>query len=305
MLRKLTLTALAITAITGITPSAALAQDNQYDTVNITTTKVGDGVYMLQGAGGNIGVSAGEDGVFMIDDQFSPLTPKILAAISAISKKPVKFLINTHWHYDHTGGNENLGQQGVVIVAHDNVYKRMSTDQMIEAFNKEIPASPRAALPVVSFNDEVTFHLNDLHIKARHFSHAHTDGDSVILFQDRNIIHMGDLFFNGMYPFVDRSSGGSLAGVIAAVGKILELCDQNTKIIPGHGPLATTQDLKDYHAMMQKAVSILTPLAQKGLSTEEVIKLNPLKELNDKWGGGFMKPEAFITINYPGIADAS
>lgn len=298
MLRTLALTALTLASFTGL----AQAYD-RFDDVKIITTKVDKGIYMLQGSGGNIGISAGPDGVFMIDDQYSPLTPKILDAVTAISPEPVKFLINTHWHGDHTGGNENLGKLGVVIVAHDNVYKRLSTDQFMEAFNHKVAAAPKQALPVVSFNDEVTFHLNGLHIKARHYSHAHTDGDSVILFQDKNIIHMGDLFFNGFYPFVDQSAGGSLLGLIAATGEILNLIDGKTKIIPGHGPLASKQDLQDYHNMMQQVVQILTPLAQEGLSTEEVIKRNPLKDLNQKWGGGFMKPETFLTINYPEIVD--
>lgn len=276
---------------------------NQYDKVEIKTISLGHGIYMLQGAGGNIGISAGEDGVFMIDDQFSPLTPKILAAIAEISDKTIKFMINTHWHFDHTGGNENLGNMGVVIIAHDNVYKRLSTDQFIKAFNKQIPASPKAALPVVSFNDQVTFHFNGLHIKARHVKNAHTDGDSIIMFKDVNIVHAGDTFFNGFYPFIDAGAGGSIYGMIDATASLLTHVDDKTKIIPGHGPLANKQDLQDYHDMMVQVVKAVKPLTEKGLSLEDATKLNPLKDLNGKWGGGFMKPEAFLGIIYQTIAD--
>lgn len=277
--------------------------EDEFAKIEIKTTKVSDGIYMLEGSGGNIGIASGEDGIFMIDDQYSPLTPKILAAIKKISPKPIKFMINTHWHFDHTGGNENLGNIDVIIVAHDNVYQRLSTDQFIKAFDKQIPASPKVALPVVSFNDEVTFHLNDQHIQARHFAHAHTDGDSILFFKDKNVIHMGDIFFNGFYPFIDTSSGGSIYGVIDAATAILTQIDDKTKIIPGHGPLANKQDLQNYHDMLVQVVGAVTPLTRQGLSLEEATKRNPLKELNAKWGGGFLKPDMFLGIIYQTIAD--
>lgn len=276
---------------------------DRFAKVEIKTIPVGDGIFMLQGAGGNIGISAGEDGVFMIDDQFSPLTPKILEAIARISTKPIRFLINTHWHGDHTGGNENLGKMGVIIVAHDNVYQRLSTDQFIKAFNMKSPASPKNALPVLSFNDEVTFHLNGLHIQAYHVKNAHTDGDSIIIFKDKNIIHTGDIFFNGFYPFIDSRTGGSIYGMIEAAATLLTHVDDKTKIIPGHGPLANKQDLQNYHDMLVQVVEAVTPLTEKGLSLEEATKLDPLKDLNEKWGGGFLKPEKFLGTIYQTIAD--
>ncbi len=281
----------------------ALSSAQDFSKVEIKTIPVGDGIYMLQGAGGNIGISAGEDGVFMIDDQFSPLTPKILSAIANISKEPIKFMINTHWHFDHTGGNENLGKMGVIIVAHDNVYERLSTDQFIKAFKREVPATPKDGLPVVSFNDEVTFHMNGLHIKAQHVKNAHTDGDSIIIFKDKNIIHMGDTFFNGFYPFIDTGSGGSIYGMIDVAATLLTQVDDKSKIIPGHGPLANKQDLQNYHDMLVQAVNAVRPLTKKGLSLEEAIKLDPLKDLNEKWGGGFLKPDQFLGIIYQTIAD--
>jgi cyclase len=171
-----------------------------FENTQIQTIPVADGVYMLMGEGGNIGVSVGDDGVFLIDDEYAPLTDKVLSAVEELSDQPVRFLINTHWHSDHTGGNENLGRAGVVIVAHNNVRQRMSTDQFIESLGREVPASPSVALPIITFNDTVTFHLNDHEINAFHVAPAHTDGDSVVHFQDANVIHMGDTYFNGIYP---------------------------------------------------------------------------------------------------------
>lgn len=297
MIRFISLTISIFIGLTSLLPA------QNFDEVEIKTIKVADGVYMLQGVGGNIGLSSGEDGIFMIDDQFSPLTPKILAAINAISPKPIRFLINTHWHYDHTGGNENLGNMGVVIVAHDNVYKRLSTDQFMKDFNKAVPASPKAALPVVSFNDEVTFHLNDQHIQARHFANAHTDGDSVIFFKGRNIIHTGDIFFNGFYPYIDSGAGGSIYGMIDTTAIILNMTDDKSKIMPGHGPLANKQDLQNFHDMLKQVVSAVTPLARQGLSLEDATKLDPLKDLNEKWGNGFLKPDNFLATIYQTIVE--
>ncbi len=276
---------------------------DQFAKVEIKTTPLGDGIYMLQGSGGNIGISAGEDGVFMIDDQYSPLTPKILDAIAKISDKPVKFLINTHWHKDHTQGNENLGKKGVIIVAHDNVYERLSTDQFTKALNRESPAYPKVALPVISFNDAATFHLNGLHIQARHYAHAHTDGDSIIIFKDRNIIHTGDLFFNGFYPFIDHTAGGSIYGMIETTAVLLKLVDDKTKIIPGHGPLASKQDLQDFHDMLVRSVKIITPLVKNDLSLEDVTKKNPLKDLNKKWDNGHFDAEFYLGVIYQMIVE--
>ncbi len=291
---------LCLTLFMGLT-ALSFAQD-RFANVEIKAVPVADGVYMLQGSGGNIGISVGEDGVFMIDDQFSPLTPKILAAIKEITDKPVKFLINTHYHGDHTGGNENLGNMDVVITAHDNVYRRLHAAQLKKIKEGE-DAPSKAALPVITFNDGMTFHFNNLKIKAYHFANAHTDGDSVIHFKGANAAHMGDLFFNGFYPYIDSGSGGNIYGLIAAAAATLKQVDNETKIIPGHGPLASKQDLQGYHDMLVGVIETLTPLAKKGTSVEDVLKMNPLKDLNDQWGKGFMKPDRFLGIIYPMIVD--
>ena len=206
---------LAYSVVLLLSGSAASAQQD-FSKVEVTSEKIAEGVYMLKGAGGNIGLSVGADTAFLIDDQYAPLTPKVKAAVAALTSKPVRFVLNTHWHGDHTGGNKDLGESGTLIVAHENVRKRMSTDQFVEAFGMKEPAADPAALPVVTFTDAVTFHLNGGEIYAFHVAPAHTDGDSIVQFRKANVIHGGDTFFNGMYPFIDLSSGGSVNGMIAA-----------------------------------------------------------------------------------------
>src|SRR6266581_2776540 len=197
----------------------AHAQQRNFDAVQIKTTQVAAGIYMLEGEGGNIGVSAGEDGVFLIDDQFAPLTPKIVAAVKAISDKPIRFLMNTHWHGDHVGGNENLGK-AVVVIAHDNVYKRMSVGGAIQMLKQNYAPAPKAALPAISFGTTATFYLNGDDVTSVHLPPAHTDGDSLVRFAKANVIHSGDVFAAYRYPFIDVESGGSVKGVLRAVDRL-------------------------------------------------------------------------------------
>ncbi len=266
--------------------------------VQIETVEVAAGVYMLVGQGGNIGVSAGEDGVFLIDDQFAPLTAKIKAAVTEISQEPVRFLLNTHWHYDHTGGNENWGEEGAVIVAHDNVRRRLSTGGLIEFFKNQIPPSPKAALPVITFADSVTFHLNGDELHVFHVPPAHTDGDSVIHFKKANAVHMGDLFFNGLFPFIDGSSGGSVDGVIAAAERVHAMIDEETKIIPGHGGLGNRAELAAYIEMLKGVRARIGALVEAGKSLEEVQAAKPTAAWDDPWGKTFLNGEQFTAIVY-------
>jgi glyoxylase-like metal-dependent hydrolase (beta-lactamase superfamily II) len=279
-------------------------QEQDFSKVQMDTSKVAEGIYMLKGAGGNIGVSAGEDGVFLIDDEYAPLTEKIKAAIAEISPKPIRFLLNTHWHGDHTGGNENLGQGGVLIVAHENVRKRMSIDQFIEAFKEKVAASPKLALPVVTFTDAVTSHINGEEIHAFHVPPAHTDGDAIIQFRKANVVHMGDCFFNGLYPFIDVSSGGSIEGVIAAADRVLGMTDAATKFIPGHGPLADRAALTGFRDMLKTVRDRVKPLLAAGKTLEQVLAAKPTKDLDAVWGNGFLKPEPFVAIVYGDLARA-
>ncbi|MGB3294382.1 MAG: MBL fold metallo-hydrolase [Phormidesmis sp.] len=283
--------------------TASLAQTPDFDAVEIQTVPVADNVYMLLGEGGNIGVSAGEDGVFLIDDQFAPLTEKIRAAIAAISDEPIRFLVNTHWHFDHTGGNENLGEAGVVIVAQDEVYTRLSTEQFIEAFQREVPPSPPAALPVITFNDTATFHLNGQTMHAFHVDAAHTDGDTVIHFVEADVIHAGDTYFNGFYPFIDTSSGGSLPGMISATEEILALAGENTQIIPGHGPLSDREELEAYRQMLVDMRVRTESAITQGLTLEAFLASDPSADYDEDWGGGFLAPEQFLTIIYQDLAE--
>jgi cyclase len=208
-----------------------------------------DGIHVIMGRGGNIGVSVGEDGVFMIDDQFAPATEAILGQVKTVTDQPVRFLVNTHFHRDHTGGNENLGKAGVLIFAHDNVRARLLAGD-----------APADALPVVTFNDTTTFHMNGQTVRVFHTANAHTDGDAMIHFQEADVIHMGDTFFNGFYPFIDSRSGGSIEGVFRSIDLVLELADAETVIIPGHGPIADRDDLIAYRDMLTKARDAISPL---------------------------------------------
>lgn len=275
--------------------SNTIAQ-RDYSKVEIKTQKVADGVFVLMGAGGNIGVSIGDDGVFLIDDQFAPLSKKIMSAIAELSDKPVKYVVNTHWHGDHTGGNENFGKSGAVVVAHNNVRERLSTKQFIKAFGREVPASPESALPVVTFSNDVTFHFNDKTIYVTHRPAAHTDGDSLVYFKEANVLHMGDTFFNGFFPFIDQSSGGTLAGVIAAAESALGMTNADSRIIPGHGPLASRADLETYLEMLKGVDAKMSALVKAGKSREEVIAAKPLADIGKTWGNGFMKTDVFTGI---------
>jgi len=278
---------------------ALAAQDEGFDKVEVTPAKVTEGIYVLTGRGGNIGVSVGEDGVFVIDDQYAPLTTKIRAAVATLTPQPIRFVVNTHWHGDHTGGNENLGKMGIVIVAHENVRKRMSVEQFIEA--SKVPASPKAALPIITFGDAVTFHLNGDDVRSFHVAPAHTDGDTIVHFKKANVVHMGDCFFNGIYPFIDLSSGGSIDGVIAAADQVLGIVDMNTKIIPGHGPVGDKAALQIYRDVLATVRDRVKAMVAAGKTLDQVKAAQPTKDFDGKWGTGFMKPDVWTAIVYQSL----
>jgi glyoxylase-like metal-dependent hydrolase (beta-lactamase superfamily II) len=291
----------AVIALSFLLASGVHAQQRNFDAVQIKTTQVAPHVYMLEGEGGNIGVSAGDDGVFLIDDQFAPLTQKIVDAVKAISDKPIRFVINTHWHGDHVGGNENLGKAGVVIIAQENVYKRMSTGGAITLLKQTYAPAPRAALPVITFADSTTLHLNDDDVTSHHLAPAHTDGDSFVRFQKANVIHTGDVFAAYRYPFIDADSGGSAKGMIAAVDRLLPLMDDNTKVIPGHGGLSTKKDVLAFRKMIATVVGRVDKMVKSGKSLQQVIAAKPTHEFDEEWGK-FRKPDAFVEIVYYGVS---
>ena len=281
-------------------PSTLAAQN--FDTVQVRAMRAGEGVYMLTGLGGNIGVSVGADGVILVDDQFAPLTDKVRAAVAAISSGPIRFVLNTHWHFDHTGGNENLGKAGALIVAHDNVRRRMSVGQFIEALGRQEPPSPQAALPVVTFTEAVTIYLNGDSINVFHVAPAHTDGDAIVWFRRANVVHMGDTFFHGRYPFVDLSSGGSVNGLIGAADRVLDIADANTKIIPGHGPLGDRAALLGYRTMLVTVRDRIKQAVAAGRTLEQVQAAKPTAEFDAVWGNARITPALFVEVLYQDLS---
>lgn len=265
---------LSITAFLSICFTFSSAQND----VTIETTQLSKSVYMLKGQGGNIGLSVGEDGVFVIDDQFAPLTPKILEAIKKLSDQPIKYVANTHFHGDHTGGNANFQKEGAIIIAHDNVRNRLLLPKRDGSNN------PKEALPVLTFNDQMSIYMNDDKVSVFHVDHAHTDGDAVLYFTKSNVLHTGDTFFKDRYPYIDLKSGGSVNGYIAAVKRSLMLIDDNTKIIPGHGDLASKKDYESFLNMMESLKDIILKEIEQGKTEDEVTNNTALTKTYDDLG---------------------
>ena len=280
---------------------AARAQIPDTSKTTLKTTPVSGGVSMIEGAngfaGGNVAVTVGDNGVFIIDDELQPMTPKLKAALAALSKQPVRFVVNTHWHMDHTGGNAGMAAAGAVIVAQDNVRKRLSVDQVLEMAGKKmtIPATPPAALPVVTFTDDITLHLNGDDIHVVHLAPAHTDGDALVHFTKANVIHTGDTVVAG-YPLVDIVSGGQFDGFLAAADRILALADDATKIIPGHGPLMTKADVVTWRALLIDVRDRVDKLRAANKTVDEIKAAKPFADLDAKWGSGHVNADRLIEM---------
>jgi glyoxylase-like metal-dependent hydrolase (beta-lactamase superfamily II) len=289
--------ALATLALALVLAAPARAQ-RDYSQVEIKPTPVAEGVWMLTGAGGNMGVCAGADGVFLIDDQFAPLTRRIKAAIATLSDQPVRFLLNTHHHGDHTGGNENLAGEGTVIIAQDNVRRHMSREEFNELWESTTPAAPAKALPIVTFSDTVTFHINGREVRCFHVPNAHTDGDVVVHFVDADVIHTGDVFFSASYPIIDYPAGGSIEGMIAAANVLLTMSGPNTRFIPGHGPLAHRDDVVRFREMLVTVRDRVKRLIARGLTVEQVVAAKPLDDLDAMWGQGGVKQDLMLREAY-------
>jgi glyoxylase-like metal-dependent hydrolase (beta-lactamase superfamily II) len=277
--------------------SSAGAQQQDFSKVEIKTTKLRAGLAMLEGSGGNIAVSTGSDGPLIVDDQFAPLAPKIDAAVRALQDAPIRFVVNTHHHFDHTGGNEAMRGFGALIVAHDNVRLRLSREQVSKVLRDfRTPAAPPAALPVVSFADGITLHWNGETIRVEHVAPAHTDGDSHIWFERANAVHMGDTFMNGFYPFVDVESGGSVDGFLASADSVLARAKADTLIIPGHGPLATPADLSKFRNMLAEVRARVAKGIASGHTRDAFVASKPLADLDPEWGDGFLKADQVATL---------
>jgi len=276
--------------------SASAQQQPDFSKVEIKVTKVAGTVYMLQGMGGNIGVCAGDDGILIVDDQYAPLAEKIRAALKGITDKPVKFVLNTHWHLDHTGGNAYFGETAPII-AHENVRKRLESGGNITFIKMEVPPAPKGALPVVTFEDKLKVHINGEDIRAIHFPHGHTDGDIVVFFPQSNVVHMGDDFFAGTFPFVDLDSGGSVQGLIADIAQIIPMLPPDVKVIPGHGPLSNLDDLKRFEDMLRGTVAAVAAAMKQGKTLDQMKQEKVLANYAE-WGKGFVNADRFTEIIY-------
>jgi len=276
-------------AAAALVATAVAAQQQDFSKVEIKVQKVAGSVYMLTGSGGNIGVSVGDDGIVIVDDQFAPLAPKIKEALKSISTKPIKFIINTHYHGDHTGGNEIFGREAPII-AHDNVRTRLAAGT--KAMGRETPPAPKGALPVITFNDTATIHVNGEDIKAVHFPHGHTDGDAVIFFTKSNVVHMGDDLFFAQFPFVDLDNGGSVRGLIKVLEAIMPMIDDDTKLIAGHGALSDKRALNEWINMLKGTVAIMNEAIAKGKTLEQVKEEKTLVAWSN-WNNGFMNLEKY------------
>ena len=272
----------------------AFAQQQDFSKVEIKVSKVAGTVYMLQGAGGNIGVSVGDDGIVIVDDEFAPLAPKIRAALATITSKPIRFILNTHYHGDHTGGNTEFSKDGPII-AHENVRKRLQTGTM--TLGRTNPPIAKEGLPVITFNDRATVHLNGEDVRAIHMPHGHTDGDAVIWFTQSNVVHMGDDFFNGMFPFVDLENGGSVRGMATNVEAVVAQIRDDTKVIAGHGPLGDRASLRAFGEMLRASLAAFDAAMKSGKTLDQ-IKSEKVLAPWEKWGGGFITADRWADTLY-------
>jgi cyclase len=291
---------LPVLAIMVICLCAMQASAQDFSKVEIKATKVSGNVYMLEGSGGNIGVTVGPDGILIVDDQYAPLADKIKAALKTLGEGKLKFILNTHYHGDHTGGNIAFGPEAPII-AQTNVRKRLSEEQKSKLFNRTTPASPKEALPVITFDNAVSVFFNGEEIKVIHFPHGHTDGDSVIFFTGSNVVHMGDDFFNARFPFVDLESGGDVEGLTKNIGDIISKLPAGVKIIPGHGALSDAEGLKTFHNMLVQTTDIVRKRMAAGKTLDQ-IKTEELPEEWKTWGSGFIKTDVWLTLVYNSLS---
>jgi cyclase len=271
---------------------AAPQQVPQFE-MQISTRRLSDDLHLLEGAGGNVLAFVWDEGVLLVDDKIGPVSAKLKAAVGEITTKPIRFVVNTHWHPDHRGGNETLADDGTVIVAHENVRSRMSVESFIAVFGRNMPPSPPQALPVVTFTRDVTFHLGGEEISVTHVDAAHTDGDAFVRFRKANVLHLGDCYLNGSFPVIDYSSNGTFTGTIAAADTALAMADAKTRIVPGHGPVSDARELREWRDMLATIYSRVKAAAQAGKTLAQIKAEKPARE----WEGRL--PRSFVTSDHP------
>lgn len=281
--------------------TSLFAHDHESPGVAIESIQVADSIYMLTGQGGNIGLAIDENYTLLIDDQFAPLSDSIKEAIGKLTNRPVMYLLNTHFHFDHTEGNENFSDSVGVIIAHENVRTRLQEGAVIEAFGKTMEPYPPSALPALTYSEKLSLYQGDEVIELHHFAHAHTDGDTVVHFKDSNVIHAGDIHFSKMYPFIDIPNGGDVKGYIAAQEALLDLADDQTRIIPGHGPLSDKAGLTQDLAALKKIVAVVEQEIAAGKSPEQIAMHPDVQAYDASYGQGFLNTETFIGILCSGL----
>lgn len=282
--------------------AAAVVAQGRFDAVQIKPEKLADGIWVLTGSGGNIGMCAGPDGVLLVDDQYAELSPKILAAVKTLSDRPLRWIVNTHWHGDHVGGNENMANAGATIVAQDNVRRRMIEGQVDKTSGRKIDPAPAKALPVLTFNDSAAIHVNGEDVVIFHVAAAHTDGDAIVWFRKSNVVHAGDCLFNGLYPRIDLASGGSIDGMIEAANRVIPWLGPDTKVIPGHGPVTDREGYKRFRDMLTGVRDAIAKRAGTGMSLEQTLADAPTRQWDEEWGKGFIKPDVFVKMVYEDLS---
>jgi glyoxylase-like metal-dependent hydrolase (beta-lactamase superfamily II) len=289
-----------IFAICAILASASFLFAQEKVDVRIGAEKLAENLYMLWDSSGtgNSVVLTGDDGVLLIDTKVEASIDKLLSKISQISTRPIRFAVLTHWHFDHAGGNEKIVQAGATIIAHENVRKQMGMAHDMKLLNAKVPPSKEIARPLMTYTKELVFHLNGEEVEVFHLEAGHTDGDSVIFFKNANVIHMGDLYFQGLYPFIGIYSGGSIDGMIKVIQQILPMIDEDTKVVPGHGSISNKTKLKEYVSMLMAVRDNVGKLLQQGKTMEEVVAAKPTQEFDKKWGKGFLNPDQFAGLVY-------
>ena len=288
----------ATTSAPAVAASEPARPPSPFETAKVGVRRISDSIDMLLGPGGNIAVLHGSDGQLVVDCGIPQRSRDVLTALKGVSADPLKLLVNTHWHFDHAGGNEALAKAGATIVAHENTRQHLSEKVTMEFFKMTLEPAPLAARPVVTFADTATLHFNGETVALTHVPPAHTDGDIIVYFQNADVLHTGDLLFNGFYPFIDYSTGGSVDGMIAASEIIAKMAGAKTTIIPGHGAVGTVEEVKAFGDMLKAVRDAIRPLVEAGKSVKEVVAAKPLAALDDKWGKGMFDSATFTQLVY-------